>query len=124
MANKSQTSDIIQLTIAITEAVKRATIQKRVNEDSPTQDTRLPSLWRRRTNCVNKYKKFCRKQHIKNAAKLSGTHWLCMCDWFNEHTALKRMWTVYNAMLGKRKEGNTSSNIALGANKKVEEILE
>lgn len=58
------------------------------------------------------------------AAKLGRASWLSTCESFNVHTSLRRMWTVCNAMMGERKDCNMTPNLALGANKSVQEVIQ
>lgn len=46
------------------------------------------------------------------------------CESFNEHTCLRRMWTVCSAMMGKQKDGNTALSLALGTNTSAQEGIE
>ncbi|KAG0411802.1 hypothetical protein HPB47_011058 [Ixodes persulcatus] len=123
------------LTKLMREAAKTATVETLVEIGAPIPDTRLLSLWRKRSNYLRRYRRTRKKRDIRKAnryAKEAQRHannlcrddWTRLCEGFNERTSLRRMWAVCNTMLGKSKGGNTAPNLALAENKEVKQILD
>lgn len=128
-------TNIDELTHAMKEASVKATIQKAVNADGPNPDTHLLSLWRHRQELIDKYRTSRNRKDLTEANKLAKEaqsyanklcidNWNDLCESFNEHTSITRMWSICNSMLGKKKEWGITSNIALRSNKTLEEVLE
>ncbi|KAG0415106.1 hypothetical protein HPB47_007719 [Ixodes persulcatus] len=100
-----QIQDINELTHALREATQNATVRKLIDVNGPTSDTRLLSLWQKRVNHLNMYRaerkrkdlqaanQLAKEAHIY-ASKLNQTNWLDLCESFNEHTSLAKMWST------------------------------
>ncbi|KAG0432923.1 hypothetical protein HPB47_020385 [Ixodes persulcatus] len=122
-------------TAAMVQATKAATVEKLVDMDTPTPDTRLLSLWNQRSIALDKYRRTkdpeqlaqvnnLTKEAKDHARNLSTENWFALCESFNEHTSLSKAWAVCNAMFGKKKTTHTIQNMALGLDKTIEEIAE
>ncbi|XP_042142358.1 uncharacterized protein LOC121833283 [Ixodes scapularis] len=123
------------LTKLIRDAAKAATVETLIEKEAPIPDTRLLSLWRKRTNHLRRYRRTRKRRDIRkanryakeaqrHASRLCRDDWIKSCEEFNERTSLRRMWAVCNAMLGKSKGGNTAPNMALAQGKEITQILD
>lgn len=122
------------VTSLLTAAAKVAVDTRQVDEDTPTPDSHLLSLWDRRTKALTLYRKKRKRKHLtkvnwltneasKYAKQLGLQRWLEYCETFDRHTNMGDVWRTFDSMYGKKKGISPVPVIALLSNEKIEDIL-